>query len=242
MKFYLLLFLFLILMIAVYFTGISPIWYVVNLFLFVGVVVAGVTTIKFNLFLTAQSSIKNTNNEVALTFDDGPDTELTPQVLDLLREYNAKATFFCIGSKLKDNEANVKRIVAEGHAIGNHTYEHSNTFPIWSVKKMMLSIQKTDMLIKDITGLDCVLFRPPFGVTNNLIASAVKQLGKVAIGWNLRTMDTYKSSDKVIATIKKKLLPGDIVLFHDTNPNILVELKETLEYCKIKKMNPIALV
>lgn len=242
MKFYLLILIFLILTVTVYFTDIALMWYAVNVVLFVSLVVAGVSVMRFNLFLTAQSSIKNTNNEVALTFDDGPDTELTPQVLDLLREYNAKATFFCVGSKLKNNEANVKRIVAEGHAIGNHTYEHSNTFPIWSVKKMKLSIQKTDMLIKDIIGLDCVLFRPPFGVTNNLIASAVKQLGKVTIGWNLRTMDTYKSPDKVIATIKKKLMPGDIVLFHDTNPNILVELKETLEYCKIKKMNPVALV
>lgn len=242
MKFYLLLFLFLILMLAVYFTGISPMWYVVNLLLFVGVVVAGVSVIRFNFFLKAQSCIANAKNEVALTFDDGPDKELTPKVLDLLRAYNAKATFFCIGNKMEGNEILLQRLLAEGHTIGNHTYEHSNTFPIWSVKKMKESIQKTDKKIKNITGVECVLFRPPFGVTNNLIASAVKQLQKRTIGWNLRTLDTYKSPDRVITKIKSKLKPGDIVLFHDTNPNILVELKETLEHCKMIKINLIALV
>lgn len=241
MKFYLLLIIYSLVQLMVYVTGADAVWYTVVTIVLIGIIVWGVSAMRYNLFIKAQSKIKDAKTEVAITFDDGPDKRLTPQVLDLLKEYNAKATFFCIGNKIMGNEDIMKRMVKEGHSIGNHTYEHSNTFPVWSVRRMKHSITETDKVISNITGNECVMFRPPYGVTNNMIAAAIRQLGKKTIGWSIRTKDTCKTIEEVIRKVERNLEPGSIVLFHDTNTNILIELKASLEYCKAKGIKPVAI-
>lgn len=241
MKFYLLLLLYILSSLGFYLMQQDFIWYVLSSLLFFGIVVWGVSVMRLNLFLKSQSSIDASKNEIALTFDDGPDPELTSQVLDVLKAYNAKATFFVIGSKIEANRELIQRIIQEGHGIGNHTYEHSNMFPIWSVRKMKVSIRKTDDLLNAISGGSCQMFRPPFGVTNNLIALAVQSLGKKTIGWNIRTKDSCKSAEQVIAKVKKELTPGVIVLFHDTNPHIIEELRVVLMLCEERALKSIAL-
>jgi len=241
MKFYVLLFLYLLCISAVFFLQLHCIWFVILTALLLGLVAWGVSSIKLNLFVASVCKLKNTNNEIALTFDDGPDAELTPLILDLLAEYNAKATFFCIGNKIEPNKDLVKRIVAEGHSVGNHTFEHAYNFPIWSVKRILISIRKTDELIEKFSGAESLLFRPPFGITNNLIALAVKKTGKKSIGWSIRTKDTCRKPEEVIKIVERRISSGSIILLHDNNKNILTELKAILEICKNKNLKPIAL-
>ncbi|MCW3806052.1 polysaccharide deacetylase family protein [Plebeiibacterium marinum] len=223
--------------------GIQNLWVPVALITVVYsiIVVLGVSIIRLNLFIKSLSSFKTSENEIALTFDDGPDNELTLKVLDLLKEYKAKATFFCIGNKVEDNEPILKRMLAEGHSIGNHTWEHANSFPWWSVKRITDSIAKTDNALKAIGIEKCTIFRPPFGVTNNLIAAAIKRSNKKCVGWSIRTKDTCKSIEEVVDKVKRNIKPGDIVLLHDTNKNILTELKEILDFCNQKGLKSVAI-
>lgn len=245
MKFYLLTLIYIILALVTFFLPVADDMQVTLIALFtvffVLIVITGVSVIRMNLFFTSINKLSNNKSEIALTFDDGPHKELTPRVLDLLAKYNAKATFFCIGNKIESNKDLVKRMVDEGHSIGNHTFEHSAIFPILSVKKMVASIFKTDEAFRRIGVPVSGLFRPPYGVTNNLLAIALKRLNKKSIGWNIRTKDTCKSKDKVVKLVKKNIKPGSVILMHDTNPNICDELVQILEYSKQLKLKSIAL-
>ncbi|MCU4173559.1 polysaccharide deacetylase family protein [Carboxylicivirga sp. N1Y90] len=209
--------------------------------LFITITIIGVSVLKYNLFIKSVCNLSGNNNEIAITFDDGPCPDRTPQILDLLARYDAKATFFCIGNKIAENKAVLSRMHNEGHSIGNHSYEHSNSFPIWSTKKMQVSIIATDKELNKIGIQESNLFRPPFGVSNNLIAKAIKTCGKQCIGWSIRTKDTVKSPEQVLRTVKRKLKPGSIILLHDTNKHVCDELEQILLYCKKQKLKPIAL-
>ncbi len=217
------------------------IWLALTTLFFSGIIALGVSVMRLNFFVQSRSKIFTEKKDIALTFDDGPAPEFTPKILDLLKEFDAKATFFCIGSKVKGQEAILKRIIGEGHAIGNHTFDHANSFPWWSIKKIKESIANADRAFNEAGIETPVMFRPPFGVTNNLIATAIKQSSKQCVGWSIRTKDTCKSIDDVVNKVKNKLKAGDIILLHDTNPNILVELREILEYCKKNNFTPVAL-
>ena len=112
---------------------------------------------------------------VALTFDDGPDPEQTPRVLDTLREHGVRATFFLIGSKAELHPEIVRRMAAEGHAIGIHTWSHSPGFPMRRSGAMAADILRCRESLRGITGVETDLFRPPYGVTNPMVAHAVKR-------------------------------------------------------------------
>ncbi len=217
------------------------IWVALTTLFFSGIIALGVSVMRLNFFVQSRSKIYTEKKDIALTFDDGPDQKFTPKILDLLKEFNAKATFFCIGSKVKGQEAILKRMIEDGHAIGNHTFEHANSFPWWSIKKIEESIVNADRALNKAGIQTPVMFRPPFGVTNNLIATAITQNNKQCVGWSIRTKDTCKSVTDVVNKVKKKLKSGDIILLHDTNPNILVELREILEYCKKNNYTSVAL-
>lgn len=112
---------------------------------------------------------------VALTFDDGPDPEMTPRVLDLLRERGVRATFFLVGAKAERHPELVRRIAAEGHDTGIHTWEHAAGFPMRSSWAMTADILRCRESLRQIAGVETHLFRPPFGVTNPMVARAVKR-------------------------------------------------------------------
>lgn len=153
---------------------------------------------------------------VALTFDDGPDPASTPKVLDILREHNIKALFFVIGERAERHPDLIERIVGEGHAIGNHSYSHTGSFPMKSARAMIGEMERTDAVIENITGFTPDLFRPPFGVTNPIVGKAVRQRGYKVVGWNIRSLDTTgRSDEKVMGRIKKGLRPGAVILLHD---------------------------
>ncbi len=178
--------------------------------------VLGSINIQWNYFINSLNS-KNTDEKIiALTFDDGPDPEVTPILLDVLKKHNSVATFFCIGQKVNNYKEIVQSITKYGHIIGNHTYYHSHYFDLLSATRMRKEIDLTNNDIYKITGLRPKLFRPPYGVTNPSLAKALKRTMMTSIGWSLRSLDTVKSKDQVMEKLKQNTKSGDVVLFHDT--------------------------
>ena len=190
-------------------------------------------SIQSGIYMKAFCRKQTDEKIVALTFDDGPDAIQTTKVLDILKEYNVPATFFCIGSKIKRNENIIKRIVAEGHTIGNHSYVHTWKFPFHSVKQMIADLKQCQQLLEEASQQKVNWFRPPYGVTNPTLAKVVKKLGYKIIGWNIRTLDTQSlSHERVIMRIRKRLRPGSIILLHDRMPQSEILLKKVLDELK----------
>ncbi|MFT3739403.1 MAG: polysaccharide deacetylase family protein [Breznakibacter sp.] len=168
------------------------------------------------------------HGQVALTFDDGPDGA-TSGILDLLARYNAKGSFFMIGAKITGNENVLRRMAREGHLVGNHSWGHAFLFPVRHVKKIRQEIISTRDMLEQITSLPNDYFRPPYGVTNPLVARALKGLGMRVVGWTVRSLDTRNEPvEEVFRRITKNLKGGDIVLLHDTSAHILPLLEQLL--------------
>ncbi len=167
---------------------------------------------------------------VALTFDDGIHPEHTSRVLDILKKHDLRATFFLIGSRAELYPDIVRRMIAEGHQIGNHTYSHKSYFPILSPKKINEELDKTDQVLTAITGKRVIYFRPPFGVTNPTLAKVVKRRNYQTIGWSIRSLDTMEDPiDVTVKRIMDKLHPGAVILLHDDRKNAPELLDELLK-------------
>lgn len=168
---------------------------------------------------------------VCLTFDDGPHEVYTPQVLDVLKQYQTPATFFCIGKNAKSQIPLLKRMNAEGHLLGNHSYSHTWKFPFLNARNMYLDILKAHNCIMEAQlGLP---FRPPFGVMNPTIVGAARKMGSTIIGWNIRSFDTVdKSENRVFRRIARQIKPGAIILLHDRMPGSASLLVRLLDHLK----------
>lgn len=154
-------------------------------------------SIRSGVYVRAFCREKTDRKVVYLTFDDGPHPPETERVLDVLREHGARATFFLIGSKVSGNEAVLRRMLKEGHALGLHTYSHAGTFPLLSFDKMLADVNEGKRAVESVAGKKISLFRPPFGVTNPTIAKVIRTLGLQTVGWDVRSFDTMfcKSSE-----------------------------------------------
>lgn len=191
----------------------------------------GSAKIEWNFFTHSLSSFSTNEKAVAITFDDGPSEKYTPEILNLLTKFKARATFFSIGKKIVDHPELLKEIRMQGHAVGNHSYSHSNFFSFYRKRKVIKEINKTNQVIHEATGEPCILFRPPYGVTNPSIAKALKATGLKSIGWNIRSFDTsYKDPNIVINRVLSKIKPGAIILLHDDRPNTAKILEAILLY------------
>lgn len=154
-------------------------------------------SIRSGVYVRAFCREKTDRKVVYLTFDDGPHPPETERVLDVLRERGAKATFFLIGSKVSGNEAVLRRMLEEGHALGLHTYSHAGTFPLLSFDKMLADVNEGKRAVESVAGKKISLFRPPFGVTNPTISKVIRTLRLQTVGWDVRSFDTMfcKSSE-----------------------------------------------
>ena len=188
-------------------------------------------SIKSGVYVNAFCKERGATQKVVyLTFDDGPDAENTPAVLDVLRKKGARATFFLIGGKVPGNGDIIRRLKAEGHAIGCHSYSHANTYPLYSRKKMVKDAQLCLDAIEEAAGEKTDLYRPPFGVTNPMVAACVKKMGFKTVGWNIRTYDTVTDDDDVVlGRIRTLLEPGSVILMHDRLPNAGELLEKVLD-------------
>lgn len=200
-------------------------------------------SIRSGVYVRAFCREKTDRKVVYLTFDDGPHPPETERVLDVLREHGARATFFLIGFKVSGNEAVLRRMLEEGHALGLHTYSHAGTFPLLSFDKMLADVNEGKRAVESVAGKKISLFRPPFGVTNPTIAKVIRTLGLQTVGWDVRSFDTLfcKSSEHsckqsgysckqsehsckqsghdwyvpVVERIMKQVRPGSVILLHD---------------------------
>lgn len=197
--------------------------------------------IRWNYYLKGYHNNNNVSeNVISLTFDDGPHKEYTFKVLELLKKYNFQATFFLIGSNIKENPEIVKTIIDQGHLIGNHTYSHANNYGFYKTKEVIKDLKKTSNTIEELLELKMNLYRPAFGVTNPRISKAVKALNLIPIGWSVRSLDTTKDSKEVIfKRITKNLKKGDIVLLHDTSQKSVEVLEQLLIFLENKKWKSI---
>ena len=160
--------------------------------------------------------IKTEEKIIALTFDDGPHATYTPQILDLLAKYEAKATFFVVGEHAKKFPNIILRERDEGHEIANHTFTHSYTRTSEGLEK---ELTETNELIYDITGTYPVLYRPVGGSYNEIIINTAMENGyKVVLwSWHQDTKDWKRPGvNKIVTTVLSGARPGDIVLFHDS--------------------------
>ena len=169
--------------------------------------------------------------KVVLTFDDGPDPKVTPQVLDVLDSYGVKAYFFVTGTKAEKHPELIRLILSRGHIVGNHTYTHSPLFPLSGKACIEDDIRACDSVIEMAATSEPRLFRPPFGVTNPDIAKILRHTGHKVIGWDVRSFDTVHLKDslspsevdsaieKCVGKILLKARPGSIILLHDRLSN-----------------------
>ena len=213
------------------FFGEVPIWlYVAFVVIWITITVIGSFQIKMNYHLhSLNHNYKVRENNIAITFDDGPHPDFTPKVLDLLKKHKAKATFFLIGKNAQRYPELVQRIVEEGHTIGNHSYSHSKNFGFFSVKSLTSELVKTDKVLESIASKKVKLFRPPFGVTNPNIKRALRRMGYHSIGWSKRSLDTTNiSEERIFSKITSNLQKGDIILLHDSSTKTLAVLERLL--------------
>lgn len=169
---------------------------------------------------------------IALTFDDGPHKEISPQILDLLKQYDAKATFFVLGNRMDKYKEIILREVAEGHELGNHTFNHALFNRKVSKGELNREIELTKQKLYEITGTYGKWFRPPGGYYNDDVVAAAKENGYTVVmwSWHQDTEDWKRPGAKKIARkVLNNVRNGDIVLMHDN----VQGSTQTLEALKI---------
>ncbi|MFT3826147.1 MAG: polysaccharide deacetylase family protein [Chitinophagaceae bacterium] len=206
-------------------------WYVLLAFLYSLILFYGSYYVGSNFYIPITCSADITVKQIAISFDDGPMEAYTPAVLNILKEFDVPAAFFCIGHRIPGREALLRQLHAEGHLIGNHSYSHHALFDLFSAAKMQQDLQQMDNTMEAATGLKPLLFRPPYGVTNPNLAKAIRKGGYTPIGWNIRSLDTViKDEQQLLEKVTKSIKPGAIVLFHDTSKTTLAILPSFIRY------------
>lgn len=182
-----------------------------------------------SLFLEVKTHVPSSLNEVYLTFDDGPHPEITPWVLDVLDQYQAKATFFCLGKNVERFPAVYEQILEKGHSVGNHSYAHPNG---WKTNTKAY-IQDIDQASKIISS---TLFRPPYGKISLNQYNTLKNKYSIVL-WDVLSQDydAKQSPEQIIDRVLKKTKSGSIIVFHDSEkafPRLKQVLPDVLETLK----------
>ncbi|MGN7721466.1 polysaccharide deacetylase family protein [Chitinophaga sp. 22620] len=214
--------------------GYIPFWILlVPLAVVTGFSAWGASRVNSNYFIKTLCRADTKEKAVALSFDDGPVQQYTPKILDILRQHQVPAAFFCIGQRVAAEPELLRRIHAEGHLVGNHSYSHHTLFDLYPTFKMKADLQKANEEIARAIGETPKLFRPPYGVTNPMLAKAVAKFDLISVGWSIRSLDTMiKDEDELFERVTKNIKAGDIFLFHDTceaTANILPALIKKLQ-------------
>lgn len=185
---------------------------------------------------------------IALTFDDGPDPIVTPQVLDILEQHGARASFFCIGRQAARYPHLIREILRRGHSVENHSYHHASSFATFNTKALYADIQKAQCTLTDAGDQRPRYFRAPMGFRSPLLADALRNLDLTHVAWTRRGYDRIlRDPHKVLKRLITNLAAGDILLLHDTTsrkdtpPVVLKVLPLLLEYLTENGLQAIAL-
>lgn len=153
-------------------------------------------------------------SSIALTFDDGPDDRFTPQILDMLKAYGVKATFFVLGKKAEAHPDVIRRMVKEGHLVGNHSYRHP-LFTKLTVDEFAKEVEQTEDVLNRIIGIRPKLLRPPYGEINEEQLQWAKNSGYMIVNWNVDSLDWKSLSEQQVSgNILGHTKAGSIVLQH----------------------------
>ena len=189
-------------------------------------------------------------SEIALTFDDGPDPDVTPKVLDLLDAAGARATFFCIAERAARHPELCREIARRGHAVENHSRGHHPTFPmlgLGGIRREILAAQRT---LAELAGHAPRFFRPPAGLRNPLLDPVLHDLGLRLVSWTRRGFDTRRADPELVAgRLLEGLAAGDILLLHDGHcarapsgaPIVLEVLPRVLDAARSRGLRPVTL-
>ena len=151
---------------------------------------------------------------VSLTFDDGPDGTITPAIIDILDRYQVKGNFFFLGSEVKNHPDVVKKAFNHGHLVLSHSYHHSELTKL-SREAMDQEIDKAGKEIKSVIGKEPAVLRPPYGETNEQVASMAKTTGYSIVLWSIDTLDwSQKESVNIVKNVTDYVRNGDIILMH----------------------------
>lgn len=180
--------------------------------------------------------VSTTGNTVYLTFDDGPIADVTEWVLEQLKTHEIKATFFCIGDNVEKNPKIFKKIIAEGHTVGNHTFNHLNGWKT-STEQYINNTKQAQEAIKTHSNQNPILFRPPYGTIKKSQSKELKKLGFKIIMWDVLSadFDATISQEQCLSNVLSNVKAGSIIVFHDSikaHKNLHYVLPRTLAYLK----------
>jgi peptidoglycan-N-acetylglucosamine deacetylase len=205
-------------------------WYVALAVVYLSIGALGATVLSLQYFVPSHVRGKRID-AIALTFDDGPVPGKTERILALLHSRGIPAAFFCIGHRVAESPAVVKTIHAAGHLLGNHSYWHGKMFDMQTAGAIASELRQTDDALATVIGHRPRFFRPPYGVTNPMVARAVRLGGYTVVGWSVRSFDTVvKDRAKLLRRVTRSLKGGDIVLFHDYSDSMLDVLPAFLDH------------
>ena len=188
--------------------------------------------------------------EIALTFDDGPDPDVTPRILDVLDRYRAHATFFCIGSRAERHAALVREIARRGHDVENHSHSHCHAFAAYGLRRQYREIEAAQRVLTAICGRAPMFFRAPMGLRNPFLDFVLARLDLTYVSWTRRGLDTIDGNPaSVLARLARELAAGDILLLHDAasarsqqhEPVALSVLRPLLDRIKAAGLKPVSL-
>jgi peptidoglycan-N-acetylglucosamine deacetylase len=216
----------------------TDLFFPVSIWFYIGIVIAAIAllaygsiSIRSGFYCPVINSVASGDKVIALTFDDGPDEQVTPQVLDLLKKHQVKAAFFCVGSRVMKHPNLIERVDKEGHIIGSHGFSHHFFFDLFSGKRMEEELVKTGKLVQRAVHKKPRMFRPPYGVTNPVLARVLRKMNYHIIGWSLKSKDTViRDEQKLYKRLTEKLGNADIILFHDTSPHLISVLDQFIQY------------
>lgn len=200
--------------------------------------------------LTRLPDAARARGEIAITFDDGPDPEVTPQVLDLLEARGARATFFCIAELAAHHPQLCREIVARGHGLENHSQRHSHGFAFNGLGGFRRDLAAAQATIVEASGRQPRFFRTPAGLRNPLLDPVLHELGLRLVSWTRRGFDTRCDNPTLVAALLTQgIAAGDILLLHDGNsartaagrPVVLEVLPRVLDAAQSLNLKPVAL-
>ena len=201
-----------------------------------------------NFFLPVTSRGNTGQNLVALTFDDGPAQSTTRQIIDLLDKYSVKATFFVSGANALSHPEIIREIIARGHTIGNHSFNHNPFVMLRSYNYLYQEIFRAQEVLRKM-GIHTLVFRPPVGIINPKLAPILDKMGMFCVTFNCRAFDAGNRRVKNLGSrILKKVKADDIILLHDVPPRrkedsviLLSEIETILSGLTVKSLKIVPL-
>lgn len=184
---------------------------------FLAVLTDGIFRPSSSVFYPTISHGPRDRPRVALTFDDGPDPQVTPAILDVLADADARATFFVIGRRLERHRELGSRALREGHELGNHSWTHSYFQNFYRTNRQQADVERSTRLLQELSGSAAQpLYRPPVGLKSPPLARVAHARKLKVVAWSLHSRDTLaRDSEATAARVLSRIAPGDIVLMHD---------------------------